>query len=127
MHYLIVYGKEEAEEFESWKLSIKNKPHFYRVTEYDGGMGMLDFKIENKLNDDVYHVLEESEALKYYGGSALYLNEIYCTKNVHDDAIRRLYEACIRKYTPFLEIGLSNHRFKNVIEEYERRKKGETN
>lgn len=114
MHYLIVYGKEELKQFEKWKLDIKNREQFYRVSSNDVGMGIFDFKIEDRCGDNVYHVLEENEALKYYGGSSLYLNEIYCTKNVDSDSIINLYGACVRKYTPFLEIGLSNYDFKNI-------------
>lgn len=126
MHYLIVYGKEEENEFKEWKDAIRNRQQFYSTRICNGGMGIMEFKIENKLNDDVYLVLEESEALKYYGGCALYLNEIYCTNSVDDDAIRKLYEACIRKYTPFVEIGLIKYNFKNVIEEYQKRKTTES-
>lgn len=115
MHYLIVYSKEEAKEFEEWKLAIKNRPQFYYVLLDDSGMGFIDFKIEDKCGDNVYHVLEEKEALKYYGGSALYLNEIYCTEKVDANKIKKLYWTCVRKYTPFIQIGLSQYIFKDVI------------
>ena len=117
MHYLIVYNSEEAKEFEEWKLAIKNSSQFYYVLLDDNGMGFVDFKIEEKIGDNVYHVLEESEALKYYGGSALYLNEIYCTEKVDVDKIKKLYWTCVRKHTPFRQIGLSEYRFKCVIGE----------
>lgn len=117
MHYLIVYSKEEAKEFEEWKLAIKNRPQFYYVLLDDSGMGIIDFKIEDKCGDNVYHVLEEKEALKYYGGSALYLNEIYCTEKVDANKIKKLYWTCVRKHTPFRQIGLSQYIFKDVIGE----------
>ena len=116
MEYLIVYGEKEREEFELWKLSLKNREaYFHCRAEKDlYGIGLNALLVEDLLTKNRYYVLEEYEALKYYGGSALCLHNIYCTESVDIYEIKKLYESCIRIYDPLLGVGLGRYNLKGM-------------
>jgi len=109
--YLLIYNKKYKEEIETWKLGLSRDRYYIRK---DDEFQIDKIYIEDICNNNIYYILEESDALKYYGGSCFYINHIYCTDDVDNEAIYKLYKTCIRRFNPITDIGLSNFDFKQV-------------